>query len=467
MPIDYTSTNGSLQVRLGKILSVGKDLRSQQGSTFTNIEEVRAQYTATSIDRVEWLGRLASTDTEMQVDGMARPLQTNVREAVERTVLESVRTGLREVPDVDTALRVLAVDMIAQTQSIPTTGISIGSVTSTSSGDGTLILSESGRFSYGGAKYVTKQGANDSILAETLNAYCTKDARDGSLLRGNERWLIEGRAGLDRLDRRWQDGTSGYGSGAVLSINSTCGVIEGSNIRGQNMLSNSGFERVNGTPFALDWTVQTGTEGTNLQSSTTAARGSRSLKVVGDNVVAHNIYQVMGTASRPNVKANTVYIATALLRGDTGTVNTGTIALQLRDGSNAEISGCSVSRNMAGGGLSVSNTAWTRMQGAFCTPLSLPSEVRFNVAFTVKLGSQTLLVDEVVLTEAAQVYPGGVYAAVVAGTADWELDDRLAATISKTSAEWQVELDRYLDLAGRGIQLPSSTSPTFASTHIG
>lgn len=465
MPIDYTSTTGSLQVRLGKIISTGKDLRSQQGSTLTNIEEVRAQYTATTLDRVEYLGRMASMDAEGQVDMMARPLQEVVRESVHHTVLQTVRDGLREVPDIDTALRVLAVDMIAQGQSIPTTNVVIGTVGATAQGSGTMILSSAGKFAYSGAKYTAKPSFNDAILPETINAYCTKDARDGSLIRGNERWLIEGKAAVDRLDRRWQDGTANYGSGAVLQINSTCGAIENSGARGQNMLSNSGFERVNGTPFALDWVIAAGTEGTTLQSSTTAARGSRSMRFVGDNTVVHNIYEIMGQGPRPNVKANTVYIVSALLRGDGGTVNTGTLRLGLRDSANAEISGAGIIRALNTD--TVASTGWTRMAGAFVTPLDLPSEVRFSVSFTVKLGNQTLLVDEVVLIEAAQIYPGGLYAAVVAGTADWELDDRLSSAITKTAAEWQVELDRYLDLAGRGVQLPTSTSPTFASTHIG
>ena len=465
MPIDYTSTTASLPVRLGKIISTGKDVRSQQGSTIVNIQEVAAQYTATTLDKAEWVGTLLTRDSERIVDQMARPLQENVREAVEKTVMMTVNEGLREVPDLDTALRVLAVDMVQQGVSIPTTSISISAVTASAQGSGTVILSREGRYSYAGAKYTTKPDANDAILAETVNAYCTKDARDGSLIRGNERWVIEGKAAVDRLDRRWQDGTSGYGSGAVLSLNSTCGDVEGSRTRGQNMLSNSGFERVNATPFALDWVIATGTEGTTLASSTTAARGSRSLKIVGNNSVLHNIYEVMGNGPRPNVKANTVYIVTALLRGDGGTVNTGTLRLGLRDGSNAEISGAGVLRALNSS--TVADSGWTRMQGSFVTPLNLPSEVRFSVSFTVKLGNQTLLLDELVLAEAVPVYPSGPYAAVVAGTADWELDDRLSAAITKTAAEWQVELDRYLDLAGRGVQLPTSTSPTFASTHIG
>ena len=212
--------------------STRRPQRAQQGSTFTNLQEVAAQYTATTIDKAEYVGTLLTQDAQQQVDQIARPMQDAVREGAEKTILMTVNDGLREVPDVDTAIRALAVDMIAQAQSIGTTGVSIGAVSNTATGSGTMILSESGRFVYGGAKYASKQTVNDTILAETINARCVKDARDGTLVRGNERFMLEGQKAVDRLDRRWQDGTSGYGSGAVLMLNSTCGTIEASSVRG-------------------------------------------------------------------------------------------------------------------------------------------------------------------------------------------------------------------------------------------
>lgn len=467
MPIDYTSTTGSLQVRLGKMISLGKDLRAQQGSTLTNINEVAAQYTATTVDRAEYVGPLLTLDSETLVDGMAANMQASVRMGMERTVIQTVSDGLREVPDLSTALRFLAIDMIAQSQSIGTTQVVAGTVSNTATGTGRMVVAVDGKFAFGGAKFAAKQGEQHSILPETLNARCTMDARDGRMIRGNEAWEIEGKAGVARLDRRWQDGTGNYGSGAALSLNSTCGNVEGSRVRGQNMLSNSGFERVDGTPFAVDWQIQTGTAGTSLQSSTTAARGSRSLKIVGDNAIVHNIYEVMGEGPRPNIKSNTTYIVSAWLRGDTGTVNTGTIEMGLRDGSNVQVSGANITRNMAGAGLSVPNTGWTHFTGSFTTPLDMPSSVRFVITFSVKLGAQTLLVDDVCLVEAVPCYLGGPMVGIFAGTADWELDDRASCAITKTANEWQVELDRYLNLAQHGIQFPVSTSPTFASTHIG
>ena len=469
MPIDYTTTTSSLPVRLGRFIALGKDLRSQQSSTLTNINELRGAYTATTLDREEYVGPLASEDSEQLVDGMARTLQTHVREGMERTVVQTVSEGIREVGDVTEALRLLAIDMIANSQAITTTSVSIGTVSLTASGTGTMHASADGKFVYGGAKYGSKQGSNDSILPETLSARCVKDARDNSLIRGNERWEIAGKAAVDRLDRRWQDNLSGFGSGSRLLINSTCGDIEASGIVGQNMISNGGMERADATPFPLDWQIQTGTAGTNLVQENVGARGSYSLQITGNNVVAHNIYQVMGQGPRPSIKSNTVYIVTALLRGKAAAVDSGTIALQLRDGSNVEISGCSVSRNMAGVGLSVPTGSWTRMIGSFTTPLDLPSTVRFALAFTVKMDVENLLVDEVCIVEAARPYALGPGLAVFAGTTDWQLDDRAEIAITKTTSDWQSNLDRYLDLAGRDIQLPTSATTstnTWSTTYL-
>jgi hypothetical protein len=42
----------------------------------------------------------------------------------------------------------------------------------------------------------------------------------------------------------------------------------------------------------------------------------------------------------------------------------------------------------------------------------------------------------------------------------------MSRTITKTAAQWQQELDRYLNLAALDVQLPTSTSPTITTTLI-
>ncbi len=290
MPIDYTGTNAGLFVRLGKILNVGVEERSAQSTLVTHLEEVVGKYTSTSIDRTEYLGTMAG-DKETIADAAGRSAQSAVRDALERTIIEQVdaEAPTRLVaPTLPNALRTLAIDMRANAQSIGTTNLSIGSLSvtaaeTTPAAQGALLMSTAPRYSYGGAKSSTKPAATDSILAEIVTARCTKDARDGSLIRGNERFSVTGEDAVDRLDRRWP-----RGSGAVLAINSTCGSIESSRVQGQNMLLNSGFERDNGT-IPLDWTVAAGTAGTNVNVNKNAYRGTNSIEFVGTTGVLHAI----------------------------------------------------------------------------------------------------------------------------------------------------------------------------------
>ena len=405
----------------------------------------------------------------MIADAAGRSLQLAVKDAMERTIIEQAVAEAPQKMDQPTlanALRVITIDMRSgtATQAIGTTSLSIGTVAATmaetnTANQGTLLLSLAPRYSYGGSKQSTKPDATDSILAETVEARCVRDARDGRLIRGNEAFVISGADPVDRLDRRWPQG-----SGASLALNATCGSIEASSLAGQNMLNNSGFERVNATPFALDWTIQTGTEGTNLKSTTTSYRGSRALEIVGATGITHNIYEVMGQSGRPNIKTNSVYFFSAYIRAGSGTLSGGTFALQLRDGSNVEISGCSVSQALSGVG-----TTWTRVSGSFTTPLNLPAEVRAVITFTVNLpNTEVLYVDEVVLAQAAYLYGGsqGPACCVVAGSSDYQLDDRMTRAITKTTNLWQLELDRYLNLASLDIQFPSSATATISTTLI-
>jgi hypothetical protein len=227
------------------------------------------------------------------------------------------------------------------------------------------------------------------------------------------------------------------------------------------MLLNSGFERDNGT-IPLDWTVAAGTAGTNVNLNKNAYRGSNSIEFVGTTGVLHAIYQTMGRGPLPPIKSNTVYFVSMRVRASTGTITAGTLNMGLRDSSNAEISGANVSANLATLG-----TTYTLFQGSFTTPLNLPSEIRASLYFTVQLTNlQAVYVDEFVMCEAAYLYTGGPGCCIIAGSSDHELDDRMSRTITKTAAQWQQELDRYLNLAALDVQLPTSTSPTITTTLI-
>ena len=473
MAFDYTGTSAGLFVRLGKLINIGQEERSAQGTLVTHIEEALGKYTATSIDRAEYLGALAG-DRNLIADENGRNAQQAVRDAIERTIIEQADAESPlplESKTIDNALRLLTIDMRTgtATQAIGTTGISISAQTASlaetaTANQGHLIVSEAGRYSYGGSKASSKATQNDTVLAETITARCTKDARDGSLIRGNERFLVTGADAVDRLDRRWPQG-----SGAVLAINSTCASMEASSVPGQNMLSNSGFERVTSTT-PLDWTIRDGTFGTSVLTVAVPYRGANGLKFVGNGTNARGVYEQMGVAPRPAMKTNTVYIVSARIRAASGTLSAGRLDLELTDGSSNTISGCTVTRNFnAGTGGTNLGTDWEIVKGTFTTPLNLPSTVRFSIYTGVALANTAeLIIDEVILTEVAYLYPGGPGVAIVSGSSDYEIDDRIKVAITKTASEWAEELDRYLNLAARGIQFPSGsgTNETITTTLI-
>ena len=468
MPIDYTGTSAGLFVRLGKLINAGKEHRVAQGTLVTHIEEAMGKYTATSVDRAEYLGAL-NGDRNMIADANGRNAQAAVRDAMERTIIEQVDTeltpGLEPAKTIDNALRRLSVDMAAQTQSIGTTLISFSAVTNASTTfDGTIVLAKNEKYSYGGAKG-SSAASNDTALAETITARCVKDARDGSLILGNERFEVAGDNSVDRLDRRWPQG-----SGSFLQVNATCSDIDSSAAPGQNMLTNSGFERQDATPFPLDWTAGTGTIGTSLTGNNTAFRGSHSVMFTGNGTNARSIYQVMGTGPRARIRSNTCYVASARLRAETADVTTGIVRIALVDSGGNVLGGgvTSVARNMSSA--NVTTGAWAHLVGSFTTPLDLPSEVRFSIETdaggSALANGAKLIIDEVILAPVYVLYGGGPGCVIVPGTANFELDDSMRVSVTKTQAEWHLELDRYLNLAARDIRFPTSASPTISTTLI-
>ena len=463
MAIDYTSTTSGLFVRLGKIINAGKDWRSAQNTLVTHIEETLAKYTATSIDRTEYLGQMAGDREEIADTG--RPVQAAVREAIENTIVEQVDAeltpGLEPAKTVDNALRRLTADMAAAPQSIGTTLISFSAVTNASTTfDGTIIMSPNERFNFGGVKGAAAT-SNDTPLAETLTARCVKDARDGSLILGNERFEVAGDNAVDRLDRAWPQG-----SGCRVLMNATCSDMDSRSGPGQNMLTNSGFERVDATPFPLDWTIGTGTAGTSIRSVATPYRGANSMRFDGDGTTERSVYQIMGQGPRARIRTNTSYVISARIKASVADLTQGILQIGLADSTGTIISGCVAAQTFSVGS-PLSTASWTHLTAAITTPLNLGSVVQFRIQTGSGGGALAntarLLIDDVILAEVVTLYPGGPGAVIVPGTANFELDDSMQVSIAKTQAEWHLELDRYLDLAGRGIRFPSSNTPTIST----
>jgi len=130
--------------------------------------------------------------------------------------------------------------------------------------------------------------------------------------------------------------------------------------------------------------------------------------------------------------------------------------------------GTSVARYMSSS--NVTTGAWAHLVGSFTTPLDLPSEVRFSIETdaggSALANGAKLIIDEVILAPVYVLYGGGPGCVIVPGTANFELDDSMRVSVTKTQAEWHLESDRYLNLAARDIRFPTSASPTISTTLI-
>jgi hypothetical protein len=176
----------------------------------------------------------------------------------------------------------------------------------------------------------------------------------------------------------------------------------------------------------------------------------------------------MGEGPRSRIKTNTSYVISARIRGATGNLTQGIFQIGLADSTGTLISGCVAAQTFTAG--SPLTTSWTHLRQAITTPLNLGSTIQLRIQTGSGGGALAagarLLIDEVILAEVVTLYPGGPGAVIVPGTANFELDDSMKVSIAKTQAEWHLELDRYLDLAGKGIRFPSTNSPTISTTLI-
>lgn len=111
---------------------------------------------------------------------------------------------------------------------------------------------------------------------------------------------------------------------------------------------------------------------------------------------------------------------------------------------------------------SLSNSDWTYSTGSFRTPKTLPGRVYFRIKQTTAVSSGTsVFVDEVALSPATRLYPGGPYVAIFPGLDNFEMGD--TAEIDNSNGrqgvlhEW---MNRFFRLRQTDRLFPVSSSPT-------
>jgi len=346
--------------------------------------------------------------------------------------------------EVREAITVLRDFMIADSESFDavTVGTSGGSITGVGSG---LVL----------AGTVNKFGETlQSSYAEDLVCTCIRDQQQ--IGRANfEVFEVRGEQWLPNMDRDWPGG-----SGAVKRYTAV------SPASGANLLANSDFENFT-TNDPDDWTIGVGSAGTNVRETSTSYTKSKALDFDGDGSTLVSIYQSFGR-DRNNrfLKPQTVYCISIWGRTSSGTPAAGAIQIQIEETSSGDelaTAGSGGSASTLTIDVTAENATYSNHNVFFATPenMVLSNGYRIQIEQTTAITSGTdYYMDNMVLTEAPEAYPGGPPIAVVAGATPFAVDDEaiIAVTNNGSATDFMYLIRRYwLDPRSYDVVLPNDT----------
>jgi hypothetical protein len=437
MSITYTGTNG-LFTRLGALVYMMDAVRTHQNNLLTLFANVQGEYSTADRYMIDQL----SGNIEQRI-AEAGGILEDVRAAAVKTIVEMAyadsatsTANTMQTKQISDALVFLIRDMDATSNKVNGTTVSAGvlGTGAGNTGNGTMTqLLE--------APNILLSSTNDwpNIRADLLEFRCVQDAQNGSISAGSEIFQVRGGASYSGLDYRFPGG-----SGTDIRITSVCASIDNGAIY-TNILNNSDLE--DWTSNVPDqWTVSSGTAGTDFSRTTTSARGTYGFKAEpGGNF--WKIRQQLGrlTPDRP-------YVLAAMMKKDA--LATGTIRLSLQDGSGNILNSGAVAISQSVASLT---TSYALVTLAFRAPKALPSTVYVSLDNTVLIKDAAAYVDEIRLAEMPAIAPGGQAVTVLTGTTDWAVDDTLRNKFTNNNEGAFVRaFDRLFDMYRLGLSLPQN-----------
>lgn len=247
------------------------------------------------------------------------------------------------------------------------------------------------------------------------------------------------------------------GSGCNKSIASVCAAGN------TGYLAGGGFESFVANAPA-NWTVVTGTAGTDFGPAGAGLRGANALKLIGGTGVLTSLSQ-----APTSLAARAPYAVNLWLKSDVVPAS-GSLTIDLYNGASviADEAGNACSLVIP---LSALTTSYAARSAFFLIGDPLPPTVTLRVYLTaaVPAGSNIFL-DEITLQPATQLgtYPGDtIWAAVAGGAADWALRDTLTiATTNSRASQWQQAFDRLFNCRQLGFVLPTAGTTAISDTLI-
>jgi len=227
MAVDLATNPGGFFRRLGKEVDFADKIRANQVEVDTEIDDILDQYAA---NRDHAVALQPARDSYVAALGS---LLGTLREQARRNLLNMVNDDdplQASQSTVEDALRRLADQMAASSDSIDATTITVGTVTAGGSnvGTGTFIVDDTG----------LDGNEMQTIRTETLRFECFSDAEPGgSATAGREMFDVRGEPERAPHDPLWPGG-----SGINRKLRITSAEQDAGSKPGDNMLVNSDFE---------------------------------------------------------------------------------------------------------------------------------------------------------------------------------------------------------------------------------
>ena len=392
-------------------------------------------------------------------------VKTYFKQLAENTLIEQVHADTPLLTKtVGSALTVLISQMTGTSDSVKANVVSAAAASAGSTNVGNAVVI---------ASVVGPNGKNrEFAFPETLRFTVTNDSLNGATA-GAEPIGINGiLAQSDPLNYTWPKGSGLSGKQINMVSNGTDATASSTTT---NLLKNSEFVNWTSTNTLDNFGIITGAAGGSILRSGTARKGSYSLSYVGDGAELTSMYQEFNNAggSPAVLKPSKVYAFSAWVYC-TVQPAAGVMAFDLTNGSNTVITDDAGTNNTISKTLTSVGASWVNVTGFFRTKTTFSGTARLRIRLTtaVSVGT-TLLIDDVHMTEATELYTGGPYVAAFRGTTDVMKNDYWTIAIANNMSAagtaggvLQTAFEQFFKMRESGYILPSVTdgSQTVADT---
>lgn len=446
-----------LFTRLGKIGHIGYVLAGDQAALPALITDIIAEYDGTADD--DLIGALTTAQAQTIVPVVAPP--SSLGTLAQATLTRMVNTSVPSISGVVPALVELIRQMRADSESVAACAVAVsGAALSTNVGNGVVVVSPK----RGDGLY------QENIIAEVARLQCSSDSYTGGAQVGQEPFQLAGAVNTVGV---WNY-NSPEGSEASAFLQAIPASLSPSQTG--NVLTNGDMEdwTDDATPELENWTLETGTWGTDALRSTTAYAGTYSLRI-NAGATDTTLYQEFDNGTDGTsvaLQSLTSYAFNFFMRAVAGTVSAGVLTIELVDNTGTVINDQQGVANSFTKTLSTLTTSWSAVNGVFRVPNVPPTVMRFRLRISTDLAGDAVLIDDAAGTNLTASYPGGWGFAVFAGEEPFVAGDGWDITATNDRAgqsylgTFQSLFARYFPMMQSNLLLPSSGTPTQADTKI-